>query len=506
MNNYQSPIKFGTAGWRAIIGEEFNFHNVKIVTQAIADYLKTFNVPFGPSSLRPEASGQRAGRGQRSTLNVVVGYDTRFLAEEFAQTAACVLAANGIKVNLSDNSLPTPVFAYEIIFRRNAGGINFTASHNPSEYQGMKFSLSGGLPASVEITKKIEKNILKFIEHSKRIREIPFLEGKKKKLINFFSGEENYFQQIEKIINFDLLKKTNLRIVVDLLYGTGKGYLDELLRQTRNEICVIHNWRDVLFGGRTSEPNEKNLEEAKKIMKKMNADLCLATDGDADRFGIIDSDWTYLSPNQILGLLFWYLKQTRKWDGSVVRSVMTTHFLDVLAKKYNIPVRETPVGFKHIGEVMSKEPVIIGGEESGGLSVYGHTPEKDGILACLLVSELLAWAKKGGYAKKFSSLKKILAYLYSEVGSFYTGRINFSLSAEKMSLLEKRLSAFEKKIDGEKIEKIVRLDGYKFIFADGSWLGFRLSGTEPVVRCYIESGNKKKLNYLKNLGEKICRS
>lgn len=497
MNNYQSPIKFGTAGWRAIIGEDFTFTNVKIVTQAIAQFLKQLTV-------------------NSKQLTVVIGYDTRFLAEEFARTCASVLAANGIKVSLSDSFIPTPVFAYEIILWKTIGGINFTASHNPPEYQGMKFSLSGGLPASVEVTKKIEKKISEFAQHPEQIREIPFLEGRKKKQINFFNGKKKYFQQIKKIVNFDLLKKANLRIVVDLLYGTSKGYLDELLVETKNKIFLLHNQRDVLFGGKSSEPNEKNLEEAKNCLKESRADLCIATDGDADRFGILDSDGSYLSPNQILGLVFWYLMErgnhpkgahfTRKGDGLVARSVMTTHFLDALAKKYNVSVRETPVGFKYLGEVMSKEPVIIAGEESGGLSVYGHTPEKDGILACLLVTELLAWVKQGGYAKKFSSLKEILAYLYSQVGNFYSERINFSLTEEKMQIVQKRLSTFKKQIEGLEIKKKVLLDGYKFIFADGSWLGFRLSGTEPVVRCYIEAGDKKKLSYLRNLGEKICRS
>ncbi len=490
--NHQTPIKFGTAGWRAVIGEEFTFSNVKILTQVIAEFLKTLDV-------------------QRSTLNVVIGYDTRFLAEDFARTAACVLAANRIKVNLSDTFLPTPVFAYEIISRRNAGGINFTASHNPSEYQGMKFSLSGGLPASAEITGKIEKQIPGFIAHPEKVKEIPFLEATKKGLINPFTGKENYFRQIEKIVNFDLLKKANLKIVVDLLYGTGKGYLDELLARTGNRISVMHNWRDVLFGGKTCEPNEKNLAEAKILMKKINADLAVGTDGDADRFGIIDSDRTYFSPNLIISLLFWYLKQTRKGDGVAARSVMTTGFLDALAKKYDTPVRETPVGFKYLGEIMTKEPVIIAGEESGGLSVHGHIPEKDGILACLLVSELLAWAKKGGFRKKFSSLKEILAYLYSEVGSFYSERVNLSLTKEKMRSLERRLSVLRKGdclrgIGALEIKEIIRLDGYKIILADGSWLGFRLSGTEPVVRCYFEAGNKKKLNYLKKIGAKICGS
>jgi len=477
-------IKFGTAGWRAIIGEEFTFANVKIVTQAIADLLLETKKHKLPPTL-------------------VVGYDTRFLAEEFGQTAACVLAANGIKVDLSESFLPTPVFAYQIIAGEYAGGINFTASHNPPEYQGMKFSSSGGLPASVEITQKIEKKCLELAQHPEQIKEISYLEGKRRKLINLFAGKKNYFAQIKKIVNFDLPRKTNLKIVVDLFYGTSKNYLDELVKKTKVKLFLLHNWRDVLFAGSAPEPNEKNLEGAKGIMKKINADLCLATDGDADRFGILDSDGSYLSPNQILGLLFWYLMETRRWNGSLVRSVMTTHFLDALARNYDIPVHETPVGFKYIGELMSKEPVIIGGEESGGLSVYGHIPEKDGILACLLVLEMFAWIRKGE-SKKFSSLKEVLKYLYSQVGYFYTERINFSLPEEKRQTLEKKLSSFEKEIDGEKIEKIVCLDGWKFIFSDGSWLGFRLSGTEPVVRCYLEANKQKKLDYLKNLGEKIC--
>jgi len=479
LKEVQPQIEFGTAGWRAVIGEDFTFDNVKLVTQAIANYLIQ-------------------ALGTRHEARVVVGYDTRFLAEEFAKVSACVLAANGICVDLSKDFIPTPAFAYRIIREKALGGINFTASHNPPEYQGLKFSSPGGLPAAVGVTAKIEKNCQRLANRSHLIKEVPFIEAKKKKLVNFFEAEENYFKRIKQLVDFDLLKKRKLKIVLDLLYGTGKGYLDKLLRETEAKIYLLHGWRNVLFGGGTPEPNEKNLREAKKLVKEISADIGLATDGDADRFGIIDSDGSYLSPNQILGLIFYHLMETRKWKGIVVRSVMTTHFLDALAKKYGLPVKETRVGFKYIGEIMEKEPAILGGEESGGLSIYGHIPEKDGILACLLVSELRALNKN-----KFRSLQEILGYLYSQVGGFHTQRINFSSPLEKRESLEKKLTNLRKEIDGMKIKKVVTLDGYKFIFEDDSWLGLRFSGTEPVVRLYLEANQKNKLKFLRKLSEKI---
>ncbi|MFH1825227.1 MAG: phosphoglucomutase/phosphomannomutase family protein [Candidatus Firestonebacteria bacterium] len=467
-------IKFGTSGWRGVISDDFTFNNVRKVSQAIANYV-----------LEKDASS-----GTRVNNGIIIGYDTRFLSEEFAKVAAQVLSSNGIKVLLTKRDVPTPVIAYEIIRRKLAGGINITASHNPPEYNGLKFSPSWGGPALPETTKIIEN-----YANNKNL----IIKSNLKSEIKKINPRMNYIKNIEEKVDLTLIKKSKLKVGVDCLYGTGRDYLDYILKKIADKVVVLHNQRDVYFGGSSPEPSEENLKELINIMKEKKPHIGLAVDGDADRFGIIDRDGTFISPNEVLSLLLVYLKKTRGWKGCVVRTVATTHFIDALGKKYNIPVKETPVGFKYIGEIMLKEDMIIGGEESGGLTIYKHIPEKDGILACLLMLEMVAYEKK--------SISEILKNLYKEVGFFINTRINIKLSEDKKKkLIDILKNNPPSKFSEFEVGKLITIDGYKFLFKDGSWIMIRLSGTEPLVRCYAESNSKKKLHRIIKIGKKFILS
>jgi len=469
-------IKFGTAGWRAVISDEFTIANVRLVTQAIANYLK--------------------GEGISDKQEVVVGYDTRFMSESFAKISSRVLAGNGIKALVTTRDVPTPAFAYEILRRGASGGINFTASHNPPEYNGIKFSPSWGGPALPETTDAIEKNCALLMGKETSVRDISWEEGKEKGLIEYVDPRPEYIKRIGQLVNLQEIKRAKLKVAVDLMYGTARDYLEAILKEAGCEVKVLHNWRDVLFGGSPPEPSLAYLGGLVNAVEEEKCDLGLATDGDSDRFGIVDRDGTFISPNQVLALLLNHLAKTRKWKGVVARSVMTTSFVDAVARIHNIQVKETPVGFKYIAQVMRQNSMVIGGEESGGLTIRGHVPEKDGILACLLIAEMVACEGK--------SIKEILDDLYERLGLFLSERINFHLREDEMEKLRVRLRKdLPGKIAGLKVEKIIDLDGLKFMLSDGSWLGIRLSGTEPVVRLYVEAHGKRELNELKEAGEKL---
>src|SRR6267378_4002810 len=357
-------IKFGTSGWRGVIGEDFTFENVRVATQGVANYLKK--------------SGQK-GSG------VVVGYDTRFLSEKFASEAARILAYNDIHAFLCNRDVPTPCVSYETVRRKAIGAINFTASHNPPEYNGLKFSTSNGAPALPEITRQIEAEIHTVAATGERVDVY-----EKAELIEEIDPKDRYLNELKTKVDVDVIRKSGLRIAIDSLFGTSRDYLDYFLLESGVEVKIIHNYRDPYFGGFSPECNEKNLGELRKIVLAEKFDLGLATDGDADRFGIIDDRNRFVSPNLILSLVALYLKRYRNIPGGLARSVATTHLMDSIARKLDVPLYETPVGFKYIGELILADKIALGGEESAGMSMYRHLPEKDGILACLLVAEMVA--------------------------------------------------------------------------------------------------------------------
>jgi alpha-D-glucose phosphate-specific phosphoglucomutase len=465
-------VKFGTSGWRGIIAQDFTYDNVRLVSQAIADLAK--------EEAKNEAS-------------IIVGYDTRFMSEDFAKAAAEVFAANGIKALLCKRDTPTPVLSYEIIRLNLTGGVNFTASHNPYLYNGIKYSPSWGGPALPETTQKIERNCLNIQKSD--IKHMSFEDGIKSKLIEIHNPRAAYLKRIKQLINFKALKKAKIKVAVDVLHGTGNDYLDALLDDAGIRQKTINKNRDTMFGSRAPEPSFENLKELVKIVKKESCKLGLSTDGDADRFGIIDSNGSFITPNQVIPILLYHLNKTRGWKGLASRSVMTTHLIDKLAEKLGIETKETPVGFKYIGDIMVNNPseFIIGGEESGGLTIRGHIPEKDGILACLLIAEAVAMNKKSATAL-LKDIEKI-------AGKVFTSRLNFHLPLETMEKFRNRLKEIDvKDFSGAKVENRITIDGDKFILAGNAWIGFRLSGTEPVVRLYAEADSQAKLNKLLKSG------
>jgi len=466
-----ATIKFGTSGWREIIARDFTFDNVRLAAQGIADYLN--------SRLKAPDSELK---GRKPF--VIIGYDTRFLGKDFSLAAAEVLAANGIEPWLCDRDTPTPAISHTIRHRKAIGGINMTASHNPAEYQGLKFSIWNGAAAPPEVTKQIETNILKLQSQNWTFKAVPMGFFKCKTI----DPRPDYFKQLRKLIKFDVIKKAKLKVAVELMYGTGHGYLDDLLTGASAKITLFHNELNPLFGGHHPEPNAEGMADVSKLVRSGKVQMGLGLDGDADRFGIVDKDGIWLTPNQVLALALYHLKKNRGWTGAVVRTVPTSHQVDAVAKLLGVKVHETPVGFKYIGALMESEPIIVGGEESGGLSVKGHVPEKDGVLACLLMAELVATEKK--------SLGQILKEISKQVGEFYSDRINISFAPEKKAALLAKLGGGLSAIGAFKVEKFITTDGFKFLLPGGEWVAFRASGTEPLIRCYIEAKSKANLKKL----------
>ncbi len=469
-------IKFGTSGWRGIIAGDFTFDNVRLASQAIADYLcAAIKDPESPIHRRKPI--------------VIMGHDTRFLGREFTLAAAEVLAKNGLIPLLCQRDAPTPVISHTIRVRKAIGGINMTASHNPAEYQGLKFSTSDGAPAPPEATRQIESNVV-----MREAQKWSFQGGNGRPFqCQTIDPQPAYFKQLRKLVNFDAIQKAKLKIAVELMYGTGRGYLDTLLAEAGVKLTVFNDQPNPLFGGHHPEPNEEGMAAVRDCILKGKASLGLGLDGDADRFGIVDKDGTWLTPNQVLALALYHLRKNRGWTGAVVRTVPTSHQVDAVAELLGVKVYETPVGFKYIGALMETEAVIVGGEESGGLSVKGHVPEKDGVLACLLMAELVATERK--------SLGQILKLIEKQAGEFHTERINVAIPAEKKESLLRRLAAGLEKIGAFRVEKFITTDGFKFLLPNHEWVAFRASGTEPLIRCYIEAKSAAHLEKLR----RACR-
>lgn len=480
-------IKFGTSGWRDLIAEGFTFPNVRICTQAIAEQIfreKSHNRPF------------------------VVGYDTRFLSEKYAEEAAHILANNGLEVRFSQRDVPTPVVAFEIIRSGSAGGINITASHNPFDYNGIKFSTAWGGPALPEITKSIEGLCAYLADHPDEIKTQAEDKALADKLIRKEDFRAAYLKHLKNLLDTKIFRQKPLKIIVDVQHGTARGYLADLLREFGCEVEVIHENRDVLFGGRGPDPSPEGLVDLVAAVKKSKAALGLACDGDADRFAVVDADGTIYTPNEILALLARYLHESRGWTGIIARSVMTTHALDAVGRKFGLEVKETPVGFKHIGEIMKEADSIhpstegefvMGAEESGGFTMRGHVPEKDGVLACLLVAEMVCHAKK--------TLKEITADFHRDIGVFVSKRVNIKATSEIVTALKEWFGHKPPtEINGWHVHRIIDIDGFKFMFQGGSWLGVRFSGTEPVVRFYYEATSEEQLKALVLAGESLVKT
>lgn len=477
-----SQIKFGTDGWRGILGADFTFSNVARVVQAICDYLKA------------EAVGE--GRGQ--PIAVVVGRDTRFLGEEFARTAVSVLVKNGIRALFIQEASPTPVTAHAIKTHGAAGAIMFTASHNPARYNGVKFIPEYAGPATEVITGRIVENIGAaspgaWVPFDLSLLGEDVLDDALVELINPFPA---YLDQLRAVINGALLEKSGLKIIADPYYGAGRVVLPAALRAFGVEVSSVHTETDPTFGGSLPDPSEANLRPLAGRVKNEGADLGLALDGDGDRFGAVDRSGRFFTPNQILSLVAMHLLKQRGMRGSLVRSLATTHLLDKIAARFGVGAEETKVGFKHIGAKMLEGDVLLGGEESGGLSVKGHIPEKDGILADLLLAEIVAAEGK--------TLSAVLDDIESEFGTHHSSRVDTHCSNErKTAFFEAMASNPPASIGSLPVRRIDRTDGVKFYLEREGWVLFRPSGTEPLVRIYVEALSKEDLQQIKNYAVKL---
>ena len=377
---------------------------------------------------------------------------------------------------------------------KTSGAINFTASHNPPEYNGIKFSTHDGAPALPEVTKKIEAAIVALQSSGRRYPKVsPARSG-----FETADVKPTFLTRLAELVDLKAIAKSGIKVVYDPFWGAGRGYPSDLLRDAGVPVETVHDFRDVLFGGHAPEPDDHLLGDAKRKMKETGAALCIATDGDADRFGIVDADGTFIQPNYIIALLFDYLVETRGWRNGVAKSVATTNLINALAEHHKVPLYETPVGFKYIGELIIADKIAIGGEESAGLTIRGHVPEKDGVIAGLLVAEMVATRGK--------SLGVQLNELFGKVGSFYPVRENFRLTPEVKAAFTEKLKADPKELSGRKVASVVRTDGLKLILEDGSWVCYRLSGTEPVVRAYTEARSEHDMEALKAAAEKFVLS
>ncbi|MGE5329779.1 MAG: phosphoglucomutase/phosphomannomutase family protein [Deltaproteobacteria bacterium] len=458
MNN----ISFGTDGWRGIMADDFTFPNVKIVAQAIANYVNENHL------------------GDRG---IVIGYDNRFLSPEFAKVCSNILTANRIKVMLTDQATPTPVVAFAVVNYKAGGAIMITASHNPPIHNGIKFIPEYGGPAHKGITDKILEHV-KIVIDSGKINERGSEEW-----VRLCEPKEDYIKAVTQLVNGEVIKKANLTVICNPMFGAGIGYASEILQSFGCKVKAINNYRDPLFGGSMPEPTMANMKDLITAMNQEKADLGLATDGDADRFGVIDSKGNYISPNQVIYLLQYYLMKTRGWTGTVARTVATTYMVDRLAEKFGMQVIETPVGFKYIADALINKDAFLGGEESGGLSIKGHVPEKDGILACLLIAEMVARLGK--------TPTEIMEDLKNEIGYLYSKRLDVKCSSHAKEKVLSYLSRYKPEtIGGKKIVNTISIDGQKFVMEDGSWVLIRASGTESLFRIYAEGNSMEQIDQI----------
>src|ERR1035437_6191717 len=459
-------IRFGTSGWRAIVADEFTVANIRLAVAGIAAYVKT----------QPEPH------------RVLVGRDPRFLGERFVAEAARVLAGAGVTPIVIPDAAPTPAISYAVRALKTSGAINFTASHNPPEYNGIKFSTHDGAPALPEVTKQIEADIAKLSDDFK----IP---DTSTDTFDTTDVKPGFLKRLTELVDLKAIAKSGIKVVYDPFWGAGRGYSSDILRDAGVKVETVHDYRDVLFGGHAPEPDDHLLGDCKAKRSEIGADIGIATDGDADRFGIVDADGTFIQPNYIIALLFDYLVETRGWKNGVAKGVATTNLVNALADYHMVKLYETPVGFKYIGELINGDKIAIGGEESAGLTIRGHVPEKDGVIAGLLMAEMVATRGK--------SLGAMLKEMFAKVGSFYPVRENFRLTPEVKAAFTEKIKADPKELGGRKVTQVVRTDGLKLILDDGSWVCYRLSGTEPVVRAYTEARSEKDMESLRVVSEKF---
>jgi len=471
----KNPIKFGTDGWRGVIARDFTFDNVRACAQGVADYLK------------------EAGLANRG---LIIGYDTRFASEDFAQAAAEVAAASGIKAYLCSKATATPVISYGVLAKKTGGAIIITASHNPANWNGFKYKNEEGSSAPSEVTAKIEKYISRTLASGK-IKSMPLDKALEQKIVQYLDLTPIYVKQINRLIDLERLRQGRLKVVVDPMYGSGIGYFQTLLGGGRLKLIEINSERNPLFPGIQPEPIAINLTKLSATIKQQKADVGLATDGDADRIGIVDEKGVFLTQLQVFALLCLYLLEVRGERGAIVKTITTTTMLDRLGEIFNVPVYETPVGFKYVAPVMLAKNALVGGEESGGYGFRGHVLERDGILAGLYFLDFML--------KTGKTPSQLLEYLYGKVGPHHYQRQDFEFPENERQAIIKRITDNPpQSLDGVKVAKLDTSDGFRFILADTSWLLIRFSGTEPLLRTYAESDSPARVERLLELGRKLA--
>ena len=451
-----AEIKFGTDGWRAIIAEDYTFENLKIVSQAVADY---------------------AGPGK----SIAVGYDTRFMSRDFARSAARVLAANGIEVTLSDTAIPTPALSFAVKNNKLDLGVMITASHNPAEYNGFKIKTATGGAAGAQITKEVEKLLrkseVKCLPDSRELKSVDLT--------------RDYVKFIRSFIDLKKIRNKRFKVLVDAMYGSGDSFIARILKGTDIRIEFIRNTINPSFLGVRPEPLEENLEGLIARVKKERFDLGIALDGDADRIAAVCGAGVFIHPQKILGLLALHLNQDRGWSGGIVKTTAGSTMMDKIAKSLGVRLYETPVGFKYISNLMEKEDILCGGEEAGGMGVKGYIPERDGTVAGLLLLEMMAYRNK--------PMIDILQDMERQFGRYYYLRDDLRLKHR----VEPKRENLPDELSGKKVVEVRDYDGIKLICEDESWLMFRASGTEALMRLYSEAKTMKRSKELLSLGARI---
>ncbi len=471
-----SPIKFGTDGWRAVIAEEYTFANVRVCAQAVAEYLK------------------ESGLGARG---LIVGYDTRFASEDFAAAVAEVVAANGVKAYLCTRAAPTPVISYGTLAHKAGGAVIITASHNQGRYNGFKIKSPTGSSAPETTTAAVEKNVARILAEG-GVKRVPLTKGLEDGTIERLDLTPVYFEQIRKLVDINSLKQARLKITVDPMHGAGAGYLKEILAGGTLELAEIDGDRNPVFPGmERPEPIAPNLLRLSAAVRRRRAAVGLATDGDADRFGVIDENGRFLTTLEVMALLALYLLDVRGQRGAIIRTITSSAMLDRLGELYNVPVYQTPVGFKYVAPLMESENAIIGGEESGGYGFRGHVLERDGILASLYFLDFMVRTGK--------TPAQLLEYLFSKVGRHYFDRVDIEFpAAERETIIGRMKNANPSTVAGVKVERIDTRDGFHFILADRSWLLVRFSGTEPLLRTYAEAGSPERVAEMLKAGRAMA--
>jgi alpha-D-glucose phosphate-specific phosphoglucomutase len=471
-------IKFGTDGWRAVISDTFTFSNLRLVTQAIADYVL-----------------DEAGNGPPE---VVVGFDTRFLSDRYATEVARVLAGNGIVAHLTRADAPTPAISYAVVHKKAAIGVMITASHNPPRYNGVKLKAPFGGAALPEQAHQIEIYLARNQEAARGPNVMDYKVALEQELIRRFDPAWAYYEHLSRLIDLDVISDGELRVVADAMYGSGRKCFTDVLARTRCQVYEIRGEMNPGFGGIHPEPMARYLSALAAAIQAQHADLGLATDGDGDRIGAMDANGRFIDAHHIFALTLRYLIEARGWTGSVVKSVSTTRMVDRLAAQYDLPLVETPVGFGYIADHMLNDDVLIGGEESGGISIKGHIPEGDGVLMGLLLLEIVSAAGV--------PLHELVADLQATVGPTHYVRKDMPLRrpVAKAEMVARLTGDVPGSLGGQKLAEVQTVDGVKYLLSDDSWLLIRPSGTEPVLRVYAEAREPGMVDTLLAYGEQVA--